>query len=156
MEDEVLAVVAASTGRRVFGIAALVALGMLLLYVGLTNPPANPVWQVFLLIAGLVAVWLAERMRRATMMSVELTATELRSSDGERIAAVSQIAALDRGMFAFKPSNGFMLKMKDAAPARWQPGLWWRIGRRVGIGGVTPGAQTKIMADILSAMLVQR
>lgn len=156
MEDEVLAVVRASTGRRFFGMVTLAALGVLLIYIGLARPPQNPAWQVFLLAGGLFDLWLADKMRRATLLAVELTSSELRSSDGEQIVAISQIVSVDRGMFAFRPSNGFTLKMKASAPVRWQPGLWWRLGRRVGVGGVTSGAQTKAMADILSAIVAQR
>jgi hypothetical protein len=58
-------------------------------------------------------------------------------------------------MFDMKPSNGFALKLKKARTRRWQPGLWWAIGRRVGIGGVTPGSHSKTMAQMLEALLAQ-
>jgi hypothetical protein len=46
-----------------------------------------------------------------------------------------------------------MLRLSDKAPRAWYPGLWWRMGRRVGIGGVTSAAQTKAMAEIIAAMI---
>lgn len=156
MGDEVLAVVRASAARRGLGLAMLGLLGLLLIYVALMRAPAAPGWQALLLLAGLFALWAAERMRRATALAVELTPAGLRSSDGEVIAAMDQIEAVDRGMFAFKPSNGFLLRLRAPAPVRWQPGLWWRLGRRVGVGGVTPAAQAKVMADLLAAHLAER
>ena len=48
------------------------------------------------------------------------------------------------------------LKTKTPAARRWEPGLWWRIGRRIGVGGVTPASQSKVMADLISARLVIR
>ncbi|MEJ6609340.1 MAG: hypothetical protein QNL63_06380, partial [Paracoccaceae bacterium] len=72
------------------------------------------------------------------------------------IAYVDQIVSIDRGMLAFKPSNGFIFKVKTAQPRAWNPGLWWRFGRRVGVGGVTPGSSTKMMADIIAAKLAER
>ncbi|MCP4820329.1 MAG: hypothetical protein GY883_14140, partial [Shimia sp.] len=59
-------------------------------------------------------------------------------------------------MFDMKPSNGFAIKLKQSRGRRWQPGLWWSLGRRVGIGGVTPGAHSKEMAQMLEALLVQK
>jgi hypothetical protein len=41
------------------------------------------------------------------------------------------------------------------AGRRWQPGLWWRLGKRVGVGGVAPGHQTKAMAQIIEALLAE-
>lgn len=89
---------------------------------------------------------------------IELTPTELRDGDGTVIARVADIEALDRGVFAFKPSNGFLLRTAAGTQDGnvWRPGLWWRIGRRVGIGGMTPGSQTKFMSEIISAMMASR
>ena len=130
-------------------------LGILLLCVALLQPFANIGWQAFLAALGAGALWLAERMWRSTAKPVELTEDALRTGDGEIIAMVDNIASVDRSMFAFKPSNGFMLKLKKGAPMRWRPGLWWRAGRYVGVGGVTPGAQARAMADVLSALLAR-
>lgn len=154
--ETVLATVRASAMRRGLGVTMLAVLGLLLVYTGIARPPAQFAWQAFLIVMGIIALWGAERMRRATRATVELTEAGLRTSDGEEIAAMDNIASVDRGAFAFKPSNGFILRLKRRAPGRWQPGLWWRMGPRVGIGGVTPGAQGKVMADIIAAKLAER
>jgi len=156
MSDEVLAVVRASATRRWLGVGMLGLLGLILAYTALFKPPAAPGWQVFLVVLAILSIWGAERMRQATALAVELTREGLRSSDGEVIAPLERIASVDRGVFAFKPSNGFIVRLKSPAPGRWLPGLWWRLGARVGIGGVTPGAQSKAMADILAALLTER
>lgn len=156
MDEKVLAVVRASAMRRGLGLVMLGGLGVLLLYIAVARPPDAAGWHAFLAAVGLLALWGAERMRRATAQAVELTGAGLRSTDGEVIAPLEQIATVDRGMFAFKPSNGFILRLKTPAPGRWRPGLWWRFGRRVGIGGVTPGAQAKAMADIIAARIADR
>ena len=156
MDDDVLAVVRASAPRRFLGIAMLLLLGLLLIYTAVVRPPAVLGWQVFLIGLGALCLWVAERMRHATALAVELTREGLRSSDGEVIAPLDQITSVDRGMFVFKPSNGFIVRLQKSAPRRWQPGLWWRLGARVGIGGVTPGAQSKIMADMLAVMVAER
>ena len=148
--DEVLATVKASSGRRLIGLTSLSALGVFLAYIAFTSSPGLG-WQIFLLACGGAAIWMADRMRRATASVIELTPTELR--DG-----VADIETLDRGVFAFKPSNGFLLRTKAGVHKGnvWRPGLWWRIGRRVGIGGMTPGSQTKFMSEIISAMMASR
>ena len=155
MDTEILASVEASPIRRWMGVTMLVGLGGLVIYVALASPPALE-WQIFLIVLGVLALWMADRMRRATEHRIELTETELRSSEGMRIALVADIETMDRGVFAFKPSNGFLVKTRTPGLRTWRPGLWWRIGRRVGVGGVTPGAQTKTMSEILAALVAQR
>ncbi len=153
--DEVLATVKASMGRRVLGLGALGGLGVLVIVIAFVQPPAFG-WQLFLIAFGVAALWMADAMRRATASRIELTGTEVRDGDGTVIARVEDIVGMDRGFFAFKPSNGFLLKTRAAGPRSWRPGLWWRIGRRIGIGGMTPGSQTKFMSEILSVLMAQR
>ena len=146
--NEVLATTRASSGRRAIGLTALGILGLFLIYVAFTSSPG----------LGGLALWMADKMRRATAGAIELTATELRDSDGTVIARVEDIIGLDRGVFAFKPSNGFLLRTKPGTGGDriWRPGLWWRIGRRIGVGGMTPGSQTKFISEIISAMMAER
>lgn len=155
MSSEVLATIEASAPRRVMGTAMLGAVGCILVYVAFSAPP-SPAWLAFLLVVGAAALWLAVRMWQATVHRIELTEEELRCSDGQRIARVEEIEAIDRGFFAFKPSNGFLIRTSVQGERAWMPGLWWRAGRRIGIGGVTPGAQGKAMSEILAALLAQR
>lgn len=154
-DDEILATVAASAGRRFLGIGMLALLGVMVIYVALTNPPALG-WQVFLLAFGTIALMVADAMRRATAFRLELTREELRDTGGDVIARVAEIKSVDRGAFAFKPSNGFLLRTSTSAPRRWRPGLWWRIGARIGVGGMTPGRQTRNMAEIIAIMIAER
>lgn len=153
--DEIIAVVEASVGRRVLGIGSLWGLAILLVYVALAQPPELG-WQVFLLVTGAGSAWMAEQMRRATALRLELTMHELRDSGGTQLCRVDEVASMERGMFAFKPSNGFLLNLAKPRERNWRPGLWWRLGRRVGVGGMTPGHQAKAMAEVISAMVAER
>ncbi|MEL6450039.1 MAG: hypothetical protein AAFQ19_02180 [Pseudomonadota bacterium] len=152
---DVLATVQASPGRRILGIGSLWVLSLMVIYVAIVQPPAMG-WQVFLFALGGASLWIAEQMRRATALTLELTADELRDSAGTVLAKTADIASIDRGMFAFKPSNGFLLRLNGGHPRAWRPGLWWRMGSRIGVGGMTPGHQSKFMAEIISAMLAER
>lgn len=154
-DGEVIATIKASPGRRILGIGSLWVLSLMVIYVGIVRPPAMG-WQVFLFALGGGSIWIAEKMRRATALTLELTTADLRDSAGTVIARTADIQSLDRGMFAFKPSNGFLLRLSSSEGRAWRPGLWWRLGNRVGIGGMTPGHQAKFMAEILSAMISER
>ena len=156
MSSEILTTVQASAPRRLFGVSLNILLGLLLIYIAAFKPPEHLGWQGFLIVLGAGILWVAQKMWQATELTIELTDTELRDSAGQVIAKVDQIVSIDRGMLAFKPSNGFIFKMAEAQPKAWRPGLWWRIGRRVGVGGVTSGGPTKMMADVIAAKIAER
>jgi len=156
MDDtQIIARVSATPARRVIGVGTLAALGALLLWLLVAEPPAEIYWQAVLLLLGVAALWMAQQMWRATGRALILTEAGLSDSSGTVLARVEEIARVDRSMFAMKPSNGFLIQLNEKQPRAWQPGLWWRMGKRVAVGGVTAGRDTKPMADALS-MLVAR
>ena len=151
-EDGIYAQLQASPGRRIFAYGAQFGLGGIIIYVTLVQPPSLP-WMMFMLAFGVVMLWQAERLRRSTTVTIELTATELRDSAGTVLAHIDEVQSVERGTFAFKPSNGFTLVLNSKKPRAWLPGLWWRFGRRVGVGGVTNAGQAKFMAERISMMI---
>ncbi len=153
--DEVLAAVDPSVIRRYFGVGVLAILGAVLVYIAFARPPEAFVWRVFLIGLGAVILWGAETMRKATGVSLILTRETLSTSDGRVLARVEDIASVDRSFFAFKPSNGFLVTLKSRQERAWVPGLWWRFGKRVGVGGVTSARQTRFMAEILTALVLE-
>lgn len=153
--NEVLATAGASSGRRFLGLLSVGVLGILLIYISIVQSPEFH-WRVFLLVLGVGALWLVDKMRRATASQIELTETELRDSDGTLIARVEDIDGLDRGFFAFKPSNGFLMRTTTKGTNEWRPGMWWRVGRRIGVGGMMPAHRSKQVAEILAIMMAKR
>ncbi len=153
MSQEVIATVAPSAGRRWIAVAMLIALGALLFWLAVSTPPANLFLLAFLILIGLGAFVMAEMIRRATETWIELTPEGLRDGTGRVICRMDDIAGVERGAFAFKPSNGFLVRTKTSGPKAWKPGLWWRLGRRIGVGGVTPAGQGKFMADMIALRL---
>ncbi len=155
MSDTELARIKASGSRRVIGAGAMVGLGALMLYLAFVAPPENPLWLIFLIGCGLFALWVSQMLWQATAREIILTEQELIDSEGDVLARIDQIEKVDRGAFAMKPSNGFIIFLKEPMPRAWHPGLWWRLGKRVAIGGVTSGAETKPVADIITLRITK-
>ena len=105
---------------------------------------------------GVAILALAQKGWRGSAQGIVLDETGLHQEDGTPIAPIDDIATVDRALFSFKPSNGFIIRLHQPIGAAWSPGMWWRVGRRVGIGGITGGADTKIVADALSFMVAER
>ncbi|MEM7643654.1 MAG: hypothetical protein AAF366_14145 [Pseudomonadota bacterium] len=147
---------APSPARRIFGLLTQGLLGLLLIWIGLATPPEDLGWRAFLLVLGAIALVLAIRGWTGSAVPLVLSPKGLYQADGTAVAPLESIESIDRALFTFKPSNGFLIRLKEPLGRAWVPGMWWRVGRRVGVGGVTGGAQTKIVADALSAMVARR
>lgn len=144
-------VLRASPARRGFAVAVLGGLAALLFALGAqARTPLVP-----FLIGGLVA-FQAWRLWQSTRGGLRLTEQGIETLDGEMVAPMDQIKAVERGVFAFKPSNGFLLRMTEKQPRRWAPGLWWRFGRGIGIGGVTSAGPAKFMAETIAMHIASR
>lgn len=155
-QTEVLARLQPSGARRVFAAAVLGVLGFVLMTLALRNTGMAFGITLGLLVLGLGALWMAWRLWEATAHGLVLTETALVSTDGQVLARIADIAGLDQGMLAIKPAGGFSLLLRKPAPRVWQPGLWWRAGRRIGIGGVTNRHQARHLSGQIAALLASR
>jgi hypothetical protein len=153
---DIITAVVPSIMRRAFGVGVLSCAGFLMLYIVVTQPPEGLQWILVLILAGGMFLYGSYKMWDATGYRIELTDDGIRMSNGIVVARFEDIHAVDRSFFAFKPSNGFLVTLNKKYTNTWVPGLWWRIGKRIGIGGLTSGAEGKIMADTLAAMIAQR
>ncbi|MBY6160719.1 hypothetical protein KUV73_04410 [Mameliella alba] len=156
MAQEELARITASAPRRLIGVGAMMGLGGLMVYMGFGTDEMAMGWRGFLVLLGIAALFVAQLMWQVTGHALILTEEALTDSDGTVVARLDEIEKVDRGMFAMKPSNGFLVILKQPGSRIWRPGLWWRMGRRVAIGGVTAGSATKPVADIMIHLLSQR
>jgi len=95
-------------------------------------------------------------MYRNGRNAIILTKTGLHDLRGREIAHFDNIKSVDRGFVMFKPSNGFVVFLNDPLANAWEPGLWWRLGKRIGAGGTTAAASAKDMADILGMLIKER
>lgn len=153
--DEVIAEVSVSAPRRLFAMGTLVGLGLILLWLA-AIAGGGALWpRGGFLVAGLLSLGFGWRMWQATSVGLVLTEAALFDSTGRLLAEVDHIKRVERGVFAFKPSNGFLLHLDQRMGRVWQPGLWWRLGAKLGVGGVCNGAQTRAMADIIAIKLAR-
>ncbi len=143
-------------GRRWAGIVVTAGLGIILLRLALAMPIGRSVWMPILMVAGLGALAVAWWMHGATRTVLILTPRELRDGTGRRLAFVDDIRRVDRGAFVPKPSQGFLLRLSRPGPRAWVPGVWWRLGRTVGVGGVTSARDAKDMAALIDILIAER
>jgi hypothetical protein len=148
-DDDILISIQPSVGRRYLGVGSLAALAVVLLPLVFE---AQGIWSLMFLAMSIAVAFAARGLWRATGDSIVLTRTELRTASGRVLTPVSNVRAVERGAFAFKPSNGFLVKLKTPHGRGWAPGLWWQRGRLIGVGGVIPGGQARAMAEFLTAL----
>ncbi|KAA9010259.1 hypothetical protein [Histidinibacterium aquaticum] len=153
--DEILATLRPAPGRWALALAVLFGLGGLLVLLALTAALGAGARVAILAIALLVLVQ-GERVRRTGSQEVRLTREGLTDGVGAQVAPLERIRSVDRGLFAFKPSNGFAVVLDRPLGRAWTPGLWWRVGRRVGVGGLVSSGEARALADRLALLLDER
>ncbi|MEM1130718.1 MAG: hypothetical protein AAGH83_09370 [Pseudomonadota bacterium] len=151
-----LAVLTPTPLRRVATLLALAFGAAFLIWTAITASFETFAWRPLFLVLGLACMLFGAWVWRATEVALLLTEDALTDSAGRQLCRVDDIVKVDRGTFAFKPSNGFVVHLRAAGPRAWAPGLWWRLGRRLGVGGVTSGTEARLMADMLTAIVEHR
>jgi hypothetical protein len=154
--EQVLARLDPSQPRRVTGVVVQVALGCVFVSLALGFPREQMLLRLMLMALGGVVFFGTFLTWRATATGLVLTTSGLREDGGRLLAEISNVREVSRGAFALKPSHGFSLVLYQRMGFAWVPGLWWRIGKRVGIGGVTPSQPARYMAEVVSAMIAMR
>jgi hypothetical protein len=154
--DTPLISVKPSPPRLWFSVLSLSVLGALMLWIALAHPPAAPAWRAVLLVGGAAIGWGGLSLLRLRERALMLTEAALIDSREGEICRIDDIAQVNRGVFAAKPARGFALRLARRGRRRWVPGLWWRIGRSVGVGGMTSAAETRVMAEMIEAMVALR
>ncbi len=147
--------IAPSGPRRALGVGMLALLGAMLVAIALARPPEALGWRAFLLAAGATSAWLSLGMWRASARGLVLSEAGLREEGegGRWLARTEAVERVERGAFAFKPSRGFLLRTAAPGPRAWSPGMWWRLGRRVGVGGVLRASDARAAAEVMQARL---
>ena len=154
MSDDVVMEIRPSIFRRWMALIALGGLSIILLGVAIGDLP--DLWRLFFVLIAVWVLWSGNRLRLSTLNGLVLTRSALSTSTGEVLVKVENIQKVERGVFAFKPSNGFLVRLIEPAPKGWAPGLWWRFGTRLGVGGTLSGGQSRAMADLMSALVLER
>lgn len=152
---EVVLQIGAAPLRRVVLIAALYAVAVAVIYFGLARPQSI-LGMIWLVLVCAMVFWLAQTVRRASARQLILTTTHLCDSSGTVLARLDDILQVHRGALALKPSSGFTLLLRTPQATQIAPGLWWRFGRMVGVGGLLDRSATRAMAEALAARLAQR
>ena len=156
VSGEIIAELKPSAARRFAGIGMMAILGCLVIYIALSRPPEKLLIQAILVIVGLGALYLGDKLRQATKVSLVLTEEGVFESTGRSVVLMEEIEKVDRATFTIKPSNGLSIITKEKMSRVWAPGLWWRVGRKIGIGGVTSASQSKNMTQALTVLIARR
>ncbi|NRA98881.1 MAG: hypothetical protein HRU32_03505 [Rhodobacteraceae bacterium] len=145
-----------SPPRHMLTVAVFSVLAFFMVSLGIEIFAGTPLSGVFLLVLGALAGFMAWRVWQARSQGVVLTRDALITFDDQVLCTVDDIDRVERSIFAVKPSGGFRVKLKSRHARGWVPGVWWRSGKSIGIGGITISPQARAMADVLAARLAIR
>ena len=134
---------------------AMAALFLLTVFVGVVGLSKSIIVTAVMFAFAAFVGWFGRQLLMSDASKVMFDGETISDDTGEVICRLEDIDRIERGLALFKPTNGFVLTLKAEAPRGWSPGLWWRMGKRIGIGGATPGRAPRNMADAINLALMQ-
>lgn len=154
--SEILARLQIAPVRRWAGVIVLALIGVGLIYSGLMYPPAGLLGRLAIFLLGSLVILQAYWNLQVRSGSLILKEDGLWVENGPQLAALDNIETVQVSAFAIKPTNGFAVVLRSPARFKWVPGLYWCVGRRIGVGGATHPSQAKAMAEVLSTLIMDR
>ncbi len=154
--SEILARLQIAPVRRWVGVIILALIGVGLIYSGLVYPPAALLGRLAIFLLGFLIILQAYWNLQVRSGALVLKEDGLWVENGPQLAALDNIETVQVSAFSIKPSNGFAVVLRSPARLKWVPGLYWCVGRRIGVGGATHPAQAKAMAELLSTLIMDR
>jgi hypothetical protein len=154
--SEIIARLQIAPFRRWAGVIVLALIGVGLIYSGLVYPPSTLLGRLAIFLLGSLVLLQAYWNLQVRSGSLILKEDGLWVEDGPQLAALDNIETVQVSAFSIKPSNGFAVVLRSPVRFKWVPGLYWCVGRRIGVGGATHPSQAKAMAELLSRLIMDR
>lgn len=152
--DGIILSIGPSPARRYFAVICFVTLAIVLIGL-LLQGSASILWQAFFLGTAIASLLGAKRLFEGTDDEIELTREEIRTKSGRLLTTMENVRVVERGPFAFKPSNGLLVRLHEPCGQGWVPGLFWQRGRYLGIGGAINAGHTRAMAEAITALKME-
>ena len=105
----------------------------------------------FLLIPTIIFLWLCFRkfLKRYSKVGFLINQSGLFNLDGSVICEIGDIERIDVSPYTFKSANGFIVILKTKSSFKSIPGLYWRLGKRISIGGLVSKNESKFLSQTL-------
>ena len=108
----------------------------------------------FLLIPILVIsiLWFRRFLSRYSKIGFVISTDGLFDLNMDLICTIDDIKKIDVSPYTFKSANGFIILLKTKSSFKSIPGLYWRVGKRISIGGLVSKNESKLLSGRLIEM----
>ena len=112
----------------------------------------------FLLIPAIImfGLWFKRFLKRYSNVGFLINDTGLFNLDETIVCKMSDIARVDVSPYTFKSANGFIVLLKTQSSFKSIPGLYWRLGKRISIGGLVSKNESKFLSGALLRFLEKK
>ena len=108
---------------------------------------------LFLPLILLLGFWFKNFLKKYSKVGFLINEQGLFNLDKSPICKMHEIDRVDASPYTFKSANGFIIILKTKNSFESVPGLYWKLGKRISIGGLVSKNESKFLAGLLMQFL---
>ena len=102
-----------------------------------------------------LGLWLKRFLNRYSKIGFLINELGMFNLDESLIFKMDEIERIDVSPYTFKSANGFIILLKTKSSFKFIPGLYWRLGNRISIGGLVSKNESKFLSTTLLELYEQ-
>ncbi len=107
-------------------------------------------FDFFLILLTIVlGIWLKRFLKKFSKIGFLINELGIFNLDESIICKIENIKKIDVSPYTFKSANGFIIFQKTKGSFKIVPGLYWRAGKRISIGGLISKNESKFLSSTL-------
>ena len=104
----------------------------------------------------ILAFWFKNFLKKYSKVGFLINEQGLFNLDKSPICKMHEIDRVDASPYTFKSANGFIIILKTKNSFESVPGLYWKVGKRISIGGLVSKNESKFLSGLLLQFLEEQ
>ena len=137
----------------ILGLTIFILLIFLLYQISRLNKEISLIDFLLIPLSIFIAFWFKRFLSQYSNVGFLINKMGLYDLHENLICRISDIQRVDSSPYTFKSANGFIIILKEKTSFQLVPGLYWRLGRRISVGGLISKNESKLLSTAVANFL---
>ena len=140
---------------KILGLTIFALLAFLIVSLSRLEKNISVLDMLLIPIIVVLGLWLKRFLNRYSKIGFLINELGMFNLDESLIFKMDEIERIDVSPYTFKSANGFIILLKTKSSFKFIPGLYWRLGNRISIGGLVSKNESKFLSTTLLELYEQ-